>query len=133
MTPLYNAAYRLQEQRNFKGAIQFFEQALDQSSSAMDRMVIKYAMANCIWESAGLEMEGKVYALVPGNLAAAEAAQKLWEDIVNIYHKEVKESAAELARWPFRGGSAHEMCKDAIASSLRAFSAIDRVKKEGHQ
>ena len=129
MASLYNEAYRLQEQRNYEGAMALFEQALAQSSSAMDRMVTKYAMAMCVWESAGLEAEGKVYALVPGNLHAAEAAQKLWEDVLNIYHNEVKGHAAELARWPFRGGSAHQMCKDAHSAAFRAYSAIERVKK----
>lgn len=129
MPSLYNQAYKLQEQRNFDGAMRLFEQSLEESPSAMDRMVTKYAMAMCVWESAGLELEGKVYSLISGNLAAAESAQKLWEDVINIYHKEVKENAAEIARWPFGGGSAHQMSKDAVSAAFRAHSAIERVRK----
>lgn len=129
MASLYNQAYKLQEQRDFDGAMRLFKQDIAQNPSAMDRMVTTYAMGGCVWESAGLEAEGKVYSLVPGNVAAAEAAQKYWEEVVNIYHKEVKENAAELARWPFRGGSPHQMCKDAVSAAFRAYSAIERVKK----
>lgn len=129
MPSLYNQAYKLQEQRDFDGAMRLFKQAIEGTSSAMDRMVTKYAMANCVWESAGLELEGRVYSLIPGNLVAAETAQKLWEDVLNIYNNEVKGDAAEIARWPFGGGSPHQMSKDAFSAAFRAHSAIERVKK----
>jgi hypothetical protein len=109
--------------------MRLFKQDIAQNRSAMDRMVTTYAMGGCVWESAGLETEGKVYSLVPGNLAAAETAKKYWEEVVNIYHKEVKENATELASWPFRGGSPHQMCKDAVSAAFRAHSAIERVKR----
>src|ERR1700676_5108737 len=70
MPSLYNQAYKLQEQRDFDGAMRLFKQALEGTSSAMDRMVTTYAMANCVWESAGLELEGRVHSLIPGNLVA---------------------------------------------------------------
>lgn len=130
MPSLYNPAYKLQEQCDFDGAMRLFKQALDGTSSAMDQMVTKYAMANCVWESAGLELEGRVYSLIPGNLVAAETAQKLWEDVINIYNNEVKGNASEIARWPFRGGSPDQMSKDAFSAAFRAHSAVVRVKKE---
>jgi len=129
MTPLYNQACTLQRDGRFRDAIDTFERALRESISAIDRMVIKYGLAICVWESADLEMDGKVHSLGVQGLAAAETAQKLWEDVVNIYHDEVEGEADELAGWPFRHGSPHQMCKDAVAASTRAYSAIDRVKR----
>ena len=131
MTPLFNDAMRALEQKRFDQAITIFQQAFDNSPSAMDRMVIRFHIGLAVWEQAGLEPEGPVHSLVPATIPNAERAKGLWEDVVNIYKKEVQGNRDELVRWPFRGGSPDQMSKDAASAAFRAYSAVDRLKRGG--
>jgi len=130
MSPLYNRAYTLQQQGDYHSAISLFQQAYKESTSALDKMVIMYALGNAVWEQAGLEAEGKVSSLTDATLPAAMHALECWLASVHIFFEDVDGNESERRRWPFNFGSPYGMCKDAFSAAYRAWSAIDRVRRE---
>lgn len=129
---LHNEALKCYEQRKLQGklqeAIKLFRQALSENPRPGMTMVIKMHLALCIWEDAGLELEGQVYSINEHNASAAEEAKHLWEDVVNIYNKEVEPNREELQHWPLPGASPLELKKDATSAAFRAYSALQRVR-----
>lgn len=125
---LHNEAFKRYEDDKLPEATALFEQALAENPRPGLRMVIKMHLALCIWKQAGLELEGKVYAINEHNAPAAEKAMRLWEDVVNIHNKEVQNNPEELQHWPLPGVSPLELKKDASSAAFRAHAALQEVR-----
>lgn len=124
---LHNEAFSLYEQHKLPEAIELFRQALAENPRPGLKMVINMHLALCIWEQAGLELEGKVYSINEHNAPAAEDAMRLWEGVVNTY-KEVRGNQEELQQWPLPGASALDLKNDAASAAFRAYAALERVR-----
>ena len=125
---VHNEALKSYQEGNLPEAVELFRQALTENPSPGMTMVIKMHLALCVWQQAGLELEGKVYTMNEHRASAAEEAMHLWEDVVNIYNKEVQNDPEELRRWPLPGATALELKKDASGAAFRAYSALQRVR-----
>jgi tetratricopeptide (TPR) repeat protein len=126
---LHNEAFKCYEQQhNLPEAIRLFRRALDENPRPGLTMVIKMHLALCIWEQAGLELEGQVNSINEHNASAAEEAKRLWEDVVNIYNKEVRNNPEEHQHWPLPAASPLDLKNDASSAAFRAYSALQRVR-----
>jgi hypothetical protein len=130
---LFQAANQLYRSKAYSSAIEAFRSALNESPTAGWEMLIRSQLALVIWDQAGLEPEGKVYSITRENIVAAEASMRLWTDVVNIYHKRVKNDPEELRLWPHRQYTPLEVCKDALGAAERAHSAVVRVRRSAGQ